>query len=493
MQNHVRIHGPGFKAGDVHALRSFIAAQPVLGLRKQFCDSLRWKTSNASALFQAHLANARSVVNCSIEPSDFEASLANLFPHVLCQRADSLALDSLGRFDAVVCTNVIEHLPADQRCAFVEKLAQKLSPGGLLALTADLYFDNYWENPAFVSAGLQRKESVPAGWARFAPEDLLELGRSYGLQLIAAEPAQGDPTGEGLLRHKRPPFPHAPVAALFQKSSVPDMAGKRIVLGLLTWNTREISTDSVRAHVREAHRLARLGHQPYICVVDNGSIDGTSERLRWLELEIDFPHKLVLNDENLGNSAGRNQIIDYSRECDADYVLLMDGDIEIVPFSSFAMLSQMENRGRAVGCVGADSATYTAHRAAASPYLLKIAAADIDTVKNIAWTQYGMFRRDVFDDGIRFDQTGPFAGPGWGFEDNDLAFQMQEKGYLSQRFFGLTYLHRNVNSSIGIMRKLGIDSTTLTRRRRQYTLDKWSGVPAIADGPLIDVARVPID
>jgi hypothetical protein len=101
-----------------------------------------------------------------------------------------------------------------------------------------------------------------------------------------------------------------------------------------------------------------------------------------------------------------------------------------------------------------------------------------------------MFRREIFDDGIQFDDTSPFTGPGWGFEDNDFAFQMDAQGYINQRFFGMTYLHRDMRSSIRIMRELGIDARAIFEKRKQRVLEKWSEVSRISDGPLLYVRSV---
>ncbi|HKV56931.1 MAG TPA: hypothetical protein VJO32_01570, partial [Ktedonobacteraceae bacterium] len=191
-----------------------------------------------------------------------------------------------------------------------------------------------------------------------------------------------------------------------------------------------------------------------------------------------------------GNSIARNQIIDYTRQCDADYVLFMDGDIEIVPFSSFAMLRYMENNGSKLGCIGADSAWQTLERSRASACLYTIDGCKLDTTNLVAWTQYGMFRRAVFEDGCRFDENAPFNQAGWGFEDNDLAFQMEMKGYLNQRFFGMMYLHRAARSSIRIMYEQGIDPVSRYAQRKQYVIDKWASVPQINNDPLVYVRRV---
>jgi len=117
--------------------------------------------------------------------------------------------------------------------------------------------------------------------------------------------------------------------------------------------------------------LRRLGHQPLVCICDNGSEDGTPSALRDLEAEFeDIPLHLILNPKNLGSSIARNQIIDYVLAAGADYLLFMDGDIEVVPFSSFSMLRYMENQGSQLGCIGAHSQwqTLTASGPAAQIY-----------------------------------------------------------------------------------------------------------------------------
>jgi glycosyltransferase involved in cell wall biosynthesis len=233
--------------------------------------------------------------------------------------------------------------------------------------------------------------------------------------------------------------------------------GKKIVLALLSWNTRQASLDSLNAYLREAQMLQRLGHIPLICVCDNGSLDGTVEAFKKLESQIDFPHKFIFNSSNVGSSIARNQIIDCVLECDADYVMFLDGDIEIVPFSVFAMLRYMEANGHRLGCIGANSMGQTSQRAKASTVIYSLSDFRIATTNVVAWTQYGLFRRAIFDAGVRFDESSPFNQPGWGFEDNDLAYQMETKGFVNQFFSGMTYLHRNARSSVRLLRQERVD------------------------------------
>ena len=233
--------------------------------------------------------------------------------------------------------------------------------------------------------------------------------------------------------------------------------------------------------------LRRLGQSPYLCIVDNGSEDGTADALKELLSEIAIPHRLLINSSNLGISIARNQIIEYMLECGAEYLLMLDGDIEIVPFSSFAMLRSMENSGHILG-LGPDSAGHTPHRQRTTPCLYNVVSSSVKETDYVAWTQYGMFRRSVFEDGVRFEETYPFSGVGWGFEDNDLALQMTIKGYLIQQFFGMIYLHRHIRSSLRIIRGRGLDPQPLYELRRQFLIDKSAPVPEIRPG-LIDSIR----
>ena len=455
------------------------------------------------ALFQARLSNTMSVLDCTINPVNFQERLTRLYPHTLYRHWNPIQKGQFAlpfgvpdeSFDRVICVNTLEHLLKPQRENLIAAMARKLKPGGLLIFTSDYYFDSSWEQPAFLQAGVMRadRQEIFNGWNKVTPLEWFELCGRYNLHPLAdsvEEPREGDST----LYCNPSPYVHACIAGVFAKSgqenhtSIPP--GKKVVLALLTWNTCKISIESIHAYVREAHMLQRLGHQLYLCVCDNGSTDGTADALRALEEEMDIPHKFIFNAENLGNSIARNQIIDYMLECEGDYLLFMDGDIEIVPFSSFAMLRYMENNGFRLGCIGADSGWQTADRGRATPCFYTIDGCKVETTNHVAWTQYGMFRRAIFEDGCRFEQNAPFDRAGWGFEDNDIAFQMEMKGYLNHRFFGMTYLHRAARSSIRIMREQGIDASSLYTRRRQYVIDKWASVPGINNGPLTYLQRI---
>jgi GT2 family glycosyltransferase len=451
-------------------------------------------------LFQSRLDNAMSVLDCTINPVNFRERLLELYPHTLYRHHSPIQngrfVLPLGvpdaAFDRVICVNTLEHLLQPQRAHLISALARKLKPDGLLVLTSDYYFDSSWTNPAFLQLGVMKPDRTEVfnGWNKVTPDEWLQLCQANGLHPMA-DTVQSPREGDVELYLNPKPHAHATIGGVFSKALPARVAGdKKIVLGLLTWNTRDVSLDSVKAYLREAGMLERLGHHPYLCVCDNGSTDGTPEALRALEPSLELPHRFILNSDNRGNSIARNQIIDYVKEVDADYVLFMDGDIEIVPFSSFAMLRYMENCGRQLGCIGADSSGQTPQRSATTPFWFVVDGNRTETTDLVAWTQYGLFRRELFEDGIRFDEREPFDQAGWGFEDNDLAFQMEVNGYANQRFFGMVYLHRNARSSIRIMRQQGIDPAALYAKRKQYVLDKWSATPPINNGPLTYVRSV---
>jgi SAM-dependent methyltransferase len=450
------------------------------------------------ALFQSRLASTMAIFDCTINPVNVQERIARLYPDVLYRHWNPIQQGQFqlpigfpdGAFDRVICVNTLEHLLRPQREALVAEITRKLKPDGWAVLTSDYYFNSFWENPDILSTNLIRRDhgEVFNGFNKLTLSNLVELCRANGLQPMCDEWHEPSETNPILYRQAQP-FPHACVAGVFRKSHAAKLpTHTKIVLALLTWNTRDVSLESVRAYIREAQMLCRLGHHPFICVCDNGSTDGTSDALRAIEPEIEFDHFLILNRDNLGNSVCRNQLIDFMRKVDADYLLLMDGDIEIVPFSSFAMLRYMQNNGGRLGCIGACSAGQTPFRERASRYFYSVE--NVETTNVVAWTQYGLFRREIFEDGIRFDDTPPFTGPGWGFEDNDLAFQMNVKGYENRRFFGMTYLHRDVGSSLRIMRRLGLDPHSLYDKRKQYIIHKWSSTPQINNGPLTFVRSV---
>ena len=252
----------------------------------------------------------------------------------------------------------------------------------------------------------------------------------------------------------------------------------KIVLSLLTWNTRDISMESVAALAQEAAWLQQQGCAAFLVVCDNGSTDGTADALRAADAALEIPHRFLWNESNRGISVAGNQMLDVFQQVEGDFLLMMDGDIEIVPYSSLAMMRHLETSDHQLGCLGAHMKYHTRLREETAVALHNVSDYPVTDDRQtlwVAWTQYGLFRREVFEAGVRFDESGPFAGPGWGCEDVDLAFQMHSRGFYLQSFAGMVYLHRNLNSSIPSLQQQGVDAHTMFRARRDYVIKKWEG------------------
>ena len=250
-----------------------------------------------------------------------------------------------------------------------------------------------------------------------------------------------------------------------------------ITLGFLCWNTRKVSVEGAVALSQEVERLERLGCIPRIMIVDNGSTDGTADAIEEALLKLPFSDTTIIcNETNEGSSRGRNAIIDAALANGSKYLLFLDGDIGIVPLSSYLMIRYLECHEK-VGCIGAYSASYTNIPGRETQCIQEFPESCVKNHINCAWTQYGLFRCQMFRDGIRFDVSGPFGEPGWGYEDDDLCFQMLSAGWENRYFWGMKYLHRNIRSSWPNLKADGLDPLAIFNKRKDYLLEKWGNKP----------------
>lgn len=249
----------------------------------------------------------------------------------------------------------------------------------------------------------------------------------------------------------------------------------RVAVSLLCWNTREVSRDARNGLVLELGKLLVSGHEAYLITLDNGSDDWTATMLNELHEKPYF--RAMRNSQNLGNAVARNQIIDAAAAWDADYLLLLDGDIQPVAGSVLAMVEYLEQAPPTLACIGAFSGNQTAQREEAVQQCDTLRGRFIARNTHVAWTQYGLFRMAPFQTGVRFDEN---FGPGWGFEDNDLMYQLQEHGYTVEAVLGMTYLHRAIRSSCCNLEAAGLNPAELFEQRKQYLLDKWHLHPVFA-------------
>jgi glycosyltransferase involved in cell wall biosynthesis len=197
-----------------------------------------------------------------------------------------------------------------------------------------------------------------------------------------------------------------------------------------------------------------------VVAVDNASDDGSREYLAQCEGIL-----AILNDENLGSSTARNQGLDH---CQGD-VMLLDSDILYIP-GSFEYLAKLSHES-GMACAGFHHYTYTRVPEEAWPDLVTKRPRVVKGT--FAYTHYGYFRAEVFRQ-CRFDEN---FGTGWGFEDNDLTFQMRALN-MESICVRAKYYHRK-KSSVAHLKSRGHSSRFGVRLR--YFRAKW-GLTAVHPG-----------
>jgi GT2 family glycosyltransferase len=110
---------------------------------------------------------------------------------------------------------------------------------------------------------------------------------------------------------------------------------------VLTWNNFADTAECL-------HSLRKLNYLRYnVVLVDNGSTDGSIERLQSVFQEV----KIIKNGENLGYAGGNNIGIEYALSKGVDYVLLLNNDT-IVDVNLATELVQASHETKNLGIFG---------------------------------------------------------------------------------------------------------------------------------------------
>lgn len=110
---------------------------------------------------------------------------------------------------------------------------------------------------------------------------------------------------------------------------------------VLTWNNFEDTAECL-------HSLRKLNYPRYnVVLVDNGSTDGSIERLQPVFPEV----KIIKNSENLGYAGGNNIGIKYALSKNVDYILLLNNDT-IVDVNLATELIQASHETENLGIFG---------------------------------------------------------------------------------------------------------------------------------------------
>lgn len=232
----------------------------------------------------------------------------------------------------------------------------------------------------------------------------------------------------------------------------------KVSVNILTWNTLRTTIESLKI-LRDD--LVGIEHE--IIIVDNGSTDGCRKIAT------------IKNEVNLGISKGKNQGIDASK---GDYIFLIDGDIVPVHGSILRLIEHLDNNPDcdAIGFLP-NKFTMEKNRNGAKNHEEYCHKLDPIEEHKGHCIYYGIYRRSVFERGVRFDEN---YGVGYGWEDIDTYKQMERLG-IKQWVAGINHkcgkYYHAINSSV---RSMGRDVFMKTEKERgEYFKNKWQEVQCV--------------
>lgn len=225
----------------------------------------------------------------------------------------------------------------------------------------------------------------------------------------------------------------------------------KLSVNILTWNCFTQLHQTLHVLKDELKRI-----DSEVIIVDNGSTDEC----------INFA--TIRNETNKGISIAKNQGIDISQ---GEYILLLDGDVVPVRNSIRLLLAWLQDNPKEYA-IGVYPNKFTTQKDQAEPYCNVLFNPQPYTATCL---YYGLYRKSLFDLGVRCPEDGPFADVGYGWEDMDFFMQMKTKG-VTQWVAGINtaigkYYHA-INSSIKLMgHEKYIESS---RARGAYFKQKWT-------------------
>ena len=205
-------------------------------------------------------------------------------------------------------------------------------------------------------------------------------------------------------------------------------------------------------------RLLKEGVE--VIAIDNNSKDSSREVLKSFEGKITYKIRRKI----AGQSENRNWMI---KQTHGDYILLLDSDILYHPGSFDYLIKRFDNAPEDVKCIGFDPWRYTNMREMEQRDLPSLKEPFSTNGQPIAYTQYGVFKRELFfKDNIWFDEN---FGTGYGWEDNDYALQMLEKGYKCVCIPFLYFHNKHTEHWFGLHQ----EGTMRVKERQDYFRQKW--------------------
>jgi glycosyltransferase involved in cell wall biosynthesis len=165
-----------------------------------------------------------------------------------------------------------------------------------------------------------------------------------------------------------------------------------------------------------------------VIVVNNGSEDGTA---KWLE-DNPFPRMSYINRENKGAGPGRNaglKMWDNS----TPYTLMVDGGILPVR-GAVAKFKDYLERHPEVSVISPEVAScFTTNEDEASAEFDRVIEDNCTFPQSyLSSTAFCLCRAEAWK--LRFCEDGPFGQPGWGCDDNEMAYRWADTGIMHHDF-----------------------------------------------------------
>ncbi len=197
-----------------------------------------------------------------------------------------------------------------------------------------------------------------------------------------------------------------------------------------------------------------------VVAIDNNSQDCSKDVLK------SFKGKIIykINKSLKGQSENRNWMI---KQTHGEYILLLDSDILYEPKTFDYLIQRLKTAPEQIKCIGFNPWYYTNIKAEVQKDLPPLDAPLENCGQPIAFTQYGVFKRELFFKyNIWFDEN---FGTGYGSEDNDYALQMLQKGFKCACISFKYYHNKHTEHWYALY---NVD-TMRVKERQEYFKAKW--------------------
>ena len=234
----------------------------------------------------------------------------------------------------------------------------------------------------------------------------------------------------------------------------------------MAWNCLDVLSESLPLIMDEIKKF-----ESECIIVDNGSDDGTKEFL-----EKQTYDNLIYNRNpiNLGISKGKNIGINLSK---GEYILMLDADIIPVKNSIKMFVEYLEDNPEcdALGFRPNKWSNQKNNKFGQTFHETELYELHGIEPINRCCIYYGIFRRSLFEKGLRLNEKGEFGKPGYGWEDHDFFERMKSLGvtqYVANVNRPSGKYYHDINSSI---RAMGRQEYVRTSKMRNEEFKKeWN-------------------